>query len=69
MVDKLYTPQELANMLRVHRNTIYRIVQRQQIEFLLIGDKIMFTEKALQNYLDSRTVKAQPSQSTTNREK
>ena len=43
-----YTIDEAAELLRVHRNTIYALVRSKQIEHYRVGNQIRITAKELE---------------------
>ena len=43
-----YTIDEAAEILRVHRNTIYTLVRTKQIEHYRVGNQIRITAKELE---------------------
>ena len=43
-----YTIDEAAEILRVHRNTIYTLVRSKQIEHYRVGTQIRITAKELE---------------------
>lgn len=50
-MEKFLTVQEVADQLRVHRNTVYTLVQDNKIENFRISKSIRFTEQALKKFL------------------
>lgn len=51
------TPKEAAEPLKVHRNTIVRLIETAQLEATKVGSQWRIDEKHLQAYLKSRTTK------------
>lgn len=51
--DKLYTLQEVADYLKVSRQTIYNYVTAKRLKASKIGKEYRVTEKDLQNFLKS----------------
>ena len=43
-----YTIDEAAELLRVHRNTIYALVRSKKIEHYRVGNQIRITAKELE---------------------
>lgn len=43
-----YTIDEAAELLRVHRNTVYALVRSKQIEHYRVGNQIRITAKELE---------------------
>lgn len=52
-VPQFYTAQELAQLLRVTENTIYRMAKRGQLPFYCIGRAIRFRRRDVETYLQS----------------
>ena len=49
--DKLYTLQEVADYLKVSRQTIYNYVTAKRLKASKIGKEYRLTEKDLQDFL------------------
>ncbi len=49
----LYTPQEVAEYLKVSRGTIYSLLSRKEIGSVKVGRSRRFTGKHIQQYLTS----------------
>lgn len=50
---KLYTVQEIADTLRVHSRTAYRLVKEGKIKGIKVGSQWRIPEQALLEYIDS----------------
>lgn len=50
----VYTPQEVAEKLRVHRFTIYRAIRGGRLEALHIGNQIRITPGALEAFTQTQ---------------
>lgn len=50
---KLYTVQEIADALRVHSRTAYRLVKEGKIKGIKVGSQWRIPESALLEYIDS----------------
>lgn len=50
---KLYTVQEVADALRVHSRTAYRLVKEGKIKGIKVGSQWRIPESALLEYIDS----------------
>jgi len=48
---KLYTPQELAEYLRVNRNTIYRYLKANRFTIIKMGTKIRIPSGSVDEFL------------------
>lgn len=52
MVEEiLYTPEELAQKLKISKYTVYEMIKREEIEAHHIGRNIRISESQLDNYL------------------
>jgi len=49
---KYYTVEEIAEMLKMNKFTVYKWVQNKQIKFIKIGSSVRISEDDLQEYLD-----------------
>ena len=49
-MSTVYTAEEVAEQLRVHRYTIYRAIRSGQLEALRVGREIRVTPDALQTF-------------------
>lgn len=56
--DELWDVDRLAAHLGVGRRYVYLITQQRRIEHLRIGNSLRFTSKAVEAFLESRTVLA-----------
>ena len=56
MIDKLYTPQEAAQMLRVTRSTIYQHIKKRQLKAIRIGNQYRITKAQLEEYIRQNVV-------------
>lgn len=52
MEEAWLTPEEVANYFHVHRNSIYRLVERDEITFLRVGRMIRISKSMLKKYID-----------------
>jgi excisionase family DNA binding protein len=53
-MPNLYTPQQVAEYLKVSRGTIYSLVSRHEIESLKVGRGRRFTAQQVKNYVADR---------------
>lgn len=52
-MEKLYTLQEVAEVLRVNRQTLYNNIRKGNIEFTKIGKEYRITESQLNALLQN----------------
>lgn len=52
-MPKMFSVEEVAQMLNVSDRTIRRLCQREEIPHIYIGSQIRITENDLQNYLSN----------------
>ena len=58
---EMHTFKETCKILKMGHNTLSRIMANREISYTLLGHRrIMFTDHHIKDYLDSRTVHAQP---------
>lgn len=57
MTEKYYTPQEVADTLKITRRTVYTYIKKNQIKAAKVGRKWLIAESAL-NELIERGVQA-----------
>ena len=50
MIDELYTPLEVAQMLRVTRTTIYEHIKNGQLKAIRIGNRYRISKAQLEEY-------------------
>jgi putative molybdopterin biosynthesis protein len=51
MVAELYTPREVAKIVRVRRTTIYQHIKKGQLKAIRIGNQYRITKAQLEEYL------------------
>jgi putative molybdopterin biosynthesis protein len=56
MIDELYTPQEVAKILRVTRTTIYEHIKKGQQKAIRIGNRYRITKAQLEGYIQQIVV-------------
>jgi excisionase family DNA binding protein len=49
---------EVAELLGVHRNTVYKLVNEGQIPYVRVRDRILFHKDIIESWLRSETVYA-----------
>jgi excisionase family DNA binding protein len=55
-VPRLMTAQEVAELLRVPRSTIYELARSRRIPFVKVGRRTLFVQQALLEWIAARTV-------------
>jgi excisionase family DNA binding protein len=62
LIDELPKPlipvSEVARRLNVNQQFVYREARERKIAHVKIGQKVMFSEEAFEEYLDARTHQA-----------
>lgn len=53
-MDKLYTPQEIADSLKVDLRTVYRWIREGKLAALKAGSQWRITETALESFLKDK---------------
>ena len=56
MIGELYTPLEVATMLRVTRTTIYQHIKKGQLKAIRIGNQYRITKAQLEEYIQQNAV-------------
>lgn len=51
-LDNVYTPKEVAPLLRCHINSIYQLVAEGKIRAIHVGRKILISEVALKEFIN-----------------
>lgn len=51
----VYTPEEVANELKISRRTVYNLLRRGDLDALRVGSLFRITEAQLQQYLSRTT--------------
>lgn len=55
-VCRLLTAQEVAEVLRVPRSTIYELARNRRIPFVKVGRRTLFERESLLEWIATRTV-------------
>ena len=55
-VPRLMTAQEVSELLRVPRSTIYELARSRRIPFVKVGRRTLFVQQALLEWIASQTV-------------
>lgn len=53
-MEKLYTPQEIADLLKVDLRTVYRWIREGKLEALKAGSQWRIEESALEEFLSQK---------------
>lgn len=49
-MDKIYTLEEAAKVLRCSNWTLYQLVKKNEIPFFRVGNRIRFSDSGLEKY-------------------
>lgn len=55
-VPRLMTAQEVADLLRVPRSTVYELARSRRIPFLKVGRRTLFARQTLLEWIASQTI-------------
>lgn len=53
MSEELYTPQEVADLLKIKKNTVYELIKRGELKCRKIGKQFRIRKDELEEYLNS----------------
>lgn len=53
MSEELYTPQEIADLLKIKKNTVYELIKRGDLKCRKIGKQFRIRKDDLEEYLDT----------------
>lgn len=56
VMDRLLTPREVAELLRIPKSTVYELARTRRIPHLKVGRRILFEEKTLTEWVASRLI-------------
>jgi excisionase family DNA binding protein len=56
-VPRLMTAQEVAELLRVPRSTVYELARNRRIPFVKVGRRTLFVQQALLEWIAAQTVR------------
>lgn len=56
-IQELLTLRQVCEILQVSEDTIRRLVKDQKMSSIKVGNQWRFTEEAITDYLESRTIK------------
>lgn len=51
--NNFITPDELAEIFKISKSSIYRLIDKRQIPFFKIGGKLRFAQRDVDNYLEN----------------
>jgi len=72
-VNKIYTPEDLAQLLQISKHTVYELIKRHELIAFKVGNKMRIEEKYLESYkqihstMPQRTSSGDSYPSTTNK--
>lgn len=55
-VPRLMTAQEVAELLRIPRSTVYELARARRIPFLKVGRRTLFAQQTLLEWIAAQTV-------------
>ena len=58
-MEKLMTPDEVAELLRLKKSTVYAYVLRKKIPYLKIGTKLLFKPSAIAAWVEAQNCTGQ----------
>ena len=61
--EKLYTTDEIAEILRCHPQTIRRKIRQGKIQAIFGGKSFLISESSLREYMDDMSLTMEPKQS------
>ncbi|MCP4650470.1 MAG: helix-turn-helix domain-containing protein [PVC group bacterium] len=67
-MNKLLTPQEMADMLGVQKSTIYQWTHQGFIPYVKLGNLVRFRESAVNKWIEKREIKGKRSRKIDIRE-
>ena len=54
---KFYTPEEVANILRISKHTVYELIKRKELKSKKIGRVYRISEEALREFTEEEKEK------------
>ncbi|KYH28899.1 helix-turn-helix domain protein [Clostridium tepidiprofundi DSM 19306] len=51
-MQKVYTAKEAAEVLKIHYNSVYQLVQEGRIKCVKVGRKILIPERCLNDFIE-----------------
>lgn len=55
-MTQLYTPLEVAEILKVHRMTVYQMIREQKLACVRIGSAIRIPQSAIDEFIEASLV-------------
>ena len=56
MPEKILTPDEVAELLRVQKATVYELVKSGKLQAFKVGNRYRFKEESLEEYIQQQQV-------------
>jgi len=53
---RLLTPDEMADLLRISKSTLYRLIEKRKIPFYKVEGSLRFLKRDIVSYLDKNRV-------------
>lgn len=57
-MEEYYTPQEIAEHLKLNINTVYQYIRKEELEAVKIGNRYRISKSSLQEFLNQAKDKA-----------
>ncbi len=54
--EKFYTPLEVAEMLKLHRNTVIKLILARKLPALVVGKQYRITESGIAEFRQQNTI-------------
>lgn len=51
LISQLLTPDELADLLKISKSGVYRLIEKRQIPFFKVGGSLRFNKDDIMSYL------------------
>jgi len=51
--NNFITPEELADIFKISKSSVYRLIDKRQIPFFKIGGKLRFSQSDIDKYLEN----------------
>jgi len=64
-MDKILTLEEVAELLRAHRSTIYRFVRQRRIPAFQVGSDWRFSQESIEKWMRDGQIATSPPPKTT----
>ena len=56
MAETFYTPKEVAEILRVKRATVIKLIRASKLSATIVGKQYRVSEEQLRNYCEQNTI-------------